>query len=116
MLIVPIIIKWTIMKVLDNVTTTDSYVDSDHASFNKQQDIVILEILNTGSNALHFKILASNDYSNWYTLKVETSLAADGKTYETCTDPWLYFKFQVKSASAGNHTTVDAHVIERKDV
>jgi len=100
-------------KVLDNVTTTDTYQDSKIAIILRYSRVLIY-IKNTGTtNDLHYKILATCDYpvAPWHEIKAETLLGADAGDYVALTDAWDAVKIQVKSAVAGASTTVDAWIV-----
>ncbi len=56
------------------------------------------------TNAILFKIQGAQDedFAYYADLKGETTLAKNGSTYETLTDPWLWVRVLHKAASAGN--------------
>lgn len=55
------------------------------------------------TNAVLFKIQGAQDEDFTYAeeLKAETSLAKNGSTYETLSEPWLYVRVLHKAAVAG---------------
>jgi len=88
--------------------TTDSYQDSEilDARLLKNKVIYIKNTHNT--NGLLYKVLACIDPQVWTEIKTETTLAATNDATITSSDPWAYYKIQVKSATSGNAANVRA--------
>ena len=64
----------------------------------------IVELICT-TNDLKFKIDASLDATTWHNIKAEELLSV-GHTYETNTEPWNYFRVQIKPNVADAHGTM----------
>lgn len=97
-------------QLLDNVTTTDSYQDSETFGVHGFQK-ALLWLKNTGgSNSLNYKVFGRQElHSDWEELKGETELAAGATAVETSSDPWWALKIQVASAVSETPTTCDAY-------
>jgi len=90
--------------------TTDTYEDSEILDARLLKDKVF-HIKNTDSaNSLLYKILACIDPNLWTEIQTETTLAAGSEAIETSSLPWAYYKFQVKSATAGSAAKVRAYM------
>jgi len=98
--------KPRLLDIAKSADVTDAYASVYkffvHGYVNK-----LIDIQNRhASNALLFKILASNDNEEWHEIKAETTLSADTNTTVVNKDPWKYVDVQVKNAVAGSPATV----------
>jgi len=105
-------------KVLDNVTTTNNYVDSKLVEFLNYVRAKVW-IKNThGSNSIKYKILAraslQDSDAGWEEEVSEQTLAAGASADHDITDAWALIKIQVKSATTDAAGTVDAFIVKKR--
>jgi len=79
-------------------TTTASYVTHDH-SIKDFEKITICIKETGGAQSMYYKIEVSMQKVDWYELKGETSIAANGNVYQTLTDPWRWIRISEKNNS-----------------
>lgn len=86
-------------RVIDQLITTASYVDSEvfDKRLVKTALITVKEI--GGVETVYYKILGCIDPSDWHEIQPETSLAAGGHISYSASEPWAYLKLQVKNNS-----------------
>jgi len=94
--------------------TTDAYADILEIS---REDVdlpvILIEVLEIGGvNGITYRVLASEDATNWKQLTsnvdslTEWPVAASGHSYQTLTDAWLNLKVQVKATVGASQGTV----------
>jgi hypothetical protein len=91
---------------LDHPTTND-YVDSEILDARLLKD-KLFHIKNTSTNGLQRRILACIDPKLWTIIVTEGLLAAGAETKQVSSDPYAYYKIQVKSYVADTPATVRA--------
>lgn len=85
-----------------SVLTTNSYVDLISIELLPWVRMLLIWLKEENTNAVKYKVLASNDGSRWETLKAETIIANNGSTWEWLTDSWRYLKVQHKASVDGS--------------
>ncbi len=84
--------------------TTSSYADLLKISAAPPRaNRIVLWLKEENTNAIKYKVLASNDDNRYETVKAETTLAKNGSTYEVVSDPWLFILVQVADSVAETH-------------
>lgn len=87
-------------------TSTDNFEDlRDVIDTYKTPDALSMIIDNTGSNALKWKVLASNDENTWIEVKAEATVNSSSADSFTKENPeYRYYKIQFAANSAGNQS------------
>jgi hypothetical protein len=86
--------------------TTNSYVTALKLQIPTHIKQILVHIKELNVNAIKYKILASTDNVTYETLKAATTIAKNGSTYETLTDPWPWVDVQVTDDAGGTHGSV----------
>jgi hypothetical protein len=83
---------------ISSMASVDAYVSAGVVEIPPQVNRVLIHLKEENTNALKYKILASNEAtysaSRVKTLKAGTVLAKDGSVYETCSDAWMWIDVQ----------------------
>lgn len=84
--------------------TTNSYADLIKVKLAQTKTLgkFLIWLKENNVNAIKFKILGSQDDTNYEELKAETVLAKNASTFELVAWPWLYVKVQHKADSGGS--------------
>ena len=89
--------------------TTASFVDVAGSTLDTLNNSSLsYTILNSGSNAINWKVLAGNasDFSDAVTVKNSANVNASATdSYTAAPPPYRYYKVQVDDASGGSHGT-----------
>jgi len=92
--------------------STGAYVSAVLVPVPPQIKNLLVHIVEKNVNAVKFKILGtSRDGGKQETLKAETTIAKNGSTYETLTEPWLFIDVQIIDSVAPDHGSVDIDVL-----
>lgn len=94
-------VGYKLKRVFHQEQTNVNYVDSlvFDARLHSRMGF---QIINKGAQSVYWKILGCFDPSYWEEVQSETSVAAGAKDSATTTQPYLWFKLQVKSNSGAS--------------
>jgi len=92
------------IKAVSSVATTNNYAAAITVAVPPQISKILIYLKEENTNAILFKIQGAQDENFTYAedLKSETTLAKNGSTYETLTEPWLFIRVLHKAASEGS--------------
>ena len=85
------------------VATTTAMVSALKLKVPPQMSRLLIHVKENNTNAIKYQVLASNDDVTYETLKAATTVAKNGSTYETLSDPWLWVDVQVQDNVAETH-------------
>ena len=97
----------------DESTTSDSYQNfADPLDLMGRRNSVSFILENTGgSNALKFKIEASNDGDTWIEVQAEQAVnSGEVTSYEEDLPAYRYYRVRFAANTSGNQTTAKLHV------
>jgi CTP:phosphocholine cytidylyltransferase-like protein len=92
------------VKQVSSVATTNEYAALITVAVPPQIGSLLLYLKEENTNAIMFKIQGAQDenFTYYEDLKSETTLAKNGETYETISEPWLFVRVLHKAASEGS--------------